>query len=180
LNPSRTESQDVHFLPLGREHAAQYRALMLHGYEHEPDAFTATPEERAGLPLSWWEQRVDDPRHCNMTFGAFGNGELVGCVGLEFSSRPKTRHKAHLIGMYVMEAWRGKGLGRQLVELALGYAKRHPGIEVVTLTVTEGNAAAIALYEGAGFRSFGVEPMAIRTQAGFKSKVHMWRQLKDH
>lgn len=79
--------------------------------------------------------------------------------------------------MYMLEAWRGKGLGRQLVELALGHARQRADIEVVTLTVTEGNAAAIALYESAGFRSFGIEPMAMRTPAGFKPKVNMWRQL---
>lgn len=163
--------------PLSAEHAAQYRALMLHGYLHEPDAFTAEPGERAGLPLSWWEQRIEGPQQSTITFGTFCKGELVGCVGLEFSSRPKTRHKAHLIGMYLLEAWRGKGLGRQLVELALGYANQRPGIEVVTLTVTEGNAAAIALYQATGFQSFGVEPMAMRTPAGYKAKVHMWRQL---
>ncbi|MTW11771.1 GNAT family N-acetyltransferase [Pseudoduganella eburnea] len=160
---------------LSAEDAAQYRALMLHGYEHEPDAFTSEPDERAGLPLSWWEQRIKSPH--TVAFGAFAGGELVGCVALEFSTRPKTRHKAHLIGMYVLDAWRGKGLGRQLVELALGYASQRSGIEVVTLTVTEGNAAAIALYEAAGFHSFGVEPMAMRTPDAYKAKVHMWRQL---
>jgi ribosomal protein S18 acetylase RimI-like enzyme len=161
--------------PLSADDAAQYRTLMLHGYEHEPDAFTAEPDERAGLPLSWWVQRIGGPH--TVAFGAFGGGELVGCVALEFSTRPKTSHKAHLIGMYVLDAWRGKGLGRQLIELSLGYAGQRPGIEVVTLTVTEGNAAAIALYEAVGFRSFGVEPMAMLTPTGYKAKVHMWRQL---
>jgi ribosomal protein S18 acetylase RimI-like enzyme len=164
---------------LSAKHAAQYRALMLHGYRHEPDAFTAEPDERADLPLSWWEQRIDGPQQSTIAFGDFGDGELVGCVALEFSTRPKTSHKAHLIGMYVLEAWRGKGLGRKLVEFALGHASLRPGTEVVTLTVTEGNAAAIALYEAAGFRSFGLEPMAMRTPAGYKAKVHMWRQLND-
>jgi RimJ/RimL family protein N-acetyltransferase len=58
-----------------------------------------------------------------------------------------------------------KGLGRQLVDLALSQARQRPGVEVVTLTVTEGNDPAIALYEAAGFRNFGIEPMAIRTPA---------------
>jgi ribosomal protein S18 acetylase RimI-like enzyme len=163
--------------PLGTEHAAQYRALMLHGYQHEPDAFTAMPEERAGLPLAWWEQRIADARQDRLAFGALAEGKLVGAVALEFSPRPKTSHKAFLIGMYVLEAWRGQGLGRKLVDAALGHACRRAGTEVVTLTVTEGNAAAIALYQAAGFRSFGVEPMAMRTPSGFKAKVHMWRQL---
>jgi len=165
--------------PLSTKHAAQYRALMLHGYQHEPDAFTAEPSERASLPLSWWEQRIDGPQQSTAVFGAFVDGELVGSVALEFSTRPKTSHKAHLIGMYMLEAWRGQGLGRQLLESALDSARQRPGTEVITLTVTEGNAAAIGLYEAVGFRTFGTEPMAMRTPEGFKAKVHMWRQLTD-
>lgn len=163
--------------PLRAEHAAQYRALTLQSYEHEPEAFTSTPPERAGFPLSWWEQRIGGPGQPAIAFGAFDGEQLVGAVALEFSPRPKTMHKAHLIGMYVQPAARGKGLGRQLVELALNHARQHPGIEVVTLTVTEGNGPAIALYEAVGFRSFGIEPMAIRTSAGYKAKVHMWQPI---
>ena len=49
----------------------------------------------------------------------------------------------------------------------------------MTLTVTEGNASAITLYESCGFRPFGIEPMAIATPAGFKSKVQMWLRLSS-
>src|SRR3954471_15545476 len=38
--------------------AQPYRALMLEAYAREPDAFTSTPEERAALPMSWWEKRL--------------------------------------------------------------------------------------------------------------------------
>ncbi|WP_035373731.1 GNAT family N-acetyltransferase [Pseudoduganella violaceinigra] len=169
----------MHFLPLSIAHAAQYRALMLHSYEHEPAAFTATPEERAALPLSWWEQRISDPRQNSIVFGAIANGHLVGSVGLEFSIRPKTSHKAHLIGMYLLDEWRGKKIGSKLLGAALAYARRRPGVEIITLTVTEHNDAALALYHAAGFRSFGVEPMAIRVGDGYKAKVHMWLHLSS-
>jgi ribosomal protein S18 acetylase RimI-like enzyme len=163
--------------PLTAEHAAQYRDLMLHGYEHAPDAFTSTPEERAAMPLSWWAQRIADPTGLGIAFGAMDGERLVGTVALEFSSKPKTRHKAHLIGMYVLESRRGHGLGRQLVAAALEHAANRPGIALVTLTVSEGNAPALALYEAARFQTFGVEPKAIRTSAGYLAKVHMWKEF---
>ena len=56
-------------------------------------------------------------------------------------------------------------------------ASFHTSCSVVNLTVTEGNAAAIRLYESVGFTTFGAEPMAIATPTGFKSKVHMWLNL---
>lgn len=106
-------------------------------------------------------------------YGAFHNDELVGTVTIEFSAKPKTRHKAHVIGMFVHETARGLGAGRALLDAALGAARSRPGVLVVTLTVTEGNVPAIALYESRGFSTFGIEPMAIATPGGFRSKVHM-------
>jgi ribosomal protein S18 acetylase RimI-like enzyme len=168
----------MNIIPLTADHAARYRELMLHAYERVPDAFTSTPEERMALPLSWWEQRIADPAGFGIAFGALDGEKLVGTVALEFSSKPKTRHKAHLIGMFVLDSCRGHGLGRRLVDAALGHASQREGTALVTLTVTEGNAPAITLYEAAGFRSFGIEPMAILTPGGYKAKVHMWKELR--
>jgi ribosomal protein S18 acetylase RimI-like enzyme len=162
---------------LAASDAKRYRALMLHAYASAADAFTSTPEERAAEPESWWVRRIDDPKGLSQAFGATHNGELVGTVTIEFAAKPKTRHKAHLIGMFVSEAARGLGAGRALVNAALVAAQSRSGVLVVTLTVTEGNTPAIALYESCGFRTFGVEPMAIATPSGFKSKVHMWLSL---
>ena len=106
--------------------------------------------------------------------GAFHEGNLVGTVTIEFSAKPKTRHKARLIGMFVHESCRGLGAGASLVRAALASAQARSEVRLVTLTVTEGNAAAIGLYDRCGFRAFGTEPMAIATRAGYKAKVHMW------
>ena len=49
---------------------------------------------------------------------------------------------------------------------------------VVTLTVTEGNAPAIEMYEAAGFETWGTQPWAIATPSGLKGKVHMSCRLR--
>lgn len=150
---------------------------MLHAYEAAADAFTSTAEERTTESESWWVRRIADPAGLSAAFGAFEGGELVGAVTVEFASRPKTKHKAHLIGMFVSESARGRGVGKALVAAAVNCARARDGILVVTLTVTEGNAPATRLYEASGFKTFGVEPMAIATSSGLKSKVHMWLPL---
>ncbi|TFW29353.1 GNAT family N-acetyltransferase [Massilia arenosa] len=156
--------------------AAAYRSLTLAAFAAHPEAFTSTVEERARVPMSWWEKRLRDGEAPDVVFGAFEGSELIGTAGLQFSDRFKTRHKATLFGMYVDQAHAGQGAGRALVDACLAYARTR-GVSVVQLTVTEGNTRAYNLYRRSGFRDFGVEPCAVLDDAGYRSKIHMWLPL---
>lgn len=172
--PEPPVPRDIRVAVLVSADAAHYRALMLEAYAQAPDAFTSTPQEREAEPESWWVRRIADPAGASVVFGAFQGQTLVGAVALEFSSKPKTRHKAHLIGMYVQPGVRGTGAGTLLLDAAMAHLRtRRADITVVVLTVTEGNRSAIRLYRSAGFAVFGTEPMAIRTPDGYRAKVHM-------
>lgn len=159
--------------------APQYRELMLEAYVQAADAFTSTAEERAREPLSWWVHRIASGSGLNQSFGAFQADLLVGTVALEYSAKPKTRHSALLLGMYVRPGVRRLGAGRALMQAAIAAARARPGLRVLSLTATEGNEAAIRLYESAGFSAWGVEPCAILTPSGYKAKVHMALRLDD-
>lgn len=159
--------------------AAPYKALMLHAYEHAADAFTSTPEERAKEPDEWWVNRIAHPEGMTVAFGDFEDGSLVGTVALEFSAKPKTKHKALVVGMYVLPRSRGNGTARALLQAAIQFCKERGDIRAVQLEVTEGNTPAVTLYESLGFKAYGVEPMAVLTATGFRSKVHMWLSLPN-
>jgi RimJ/RimL family protein N-acetyltransferase len=161
------------------KHAAEYRALMLLAYQTHPDAFTSSVAERASLPLSWWEQRLrTDPGGPEVVLGAFADGTLVGAVGLARETREKARHKATLFGMFVHDAQRGRGLGRQLVDAALDHARLQSGLRQILLTVTAGNGRAESLYASCGFETYGVEPDAVAVGDTLVAKVHMWCKLE--
>ena len=157
--------------------APAYRRLMLEAYESAADAFTSTVDERSGEPMSFWIRRIADPAGLAAVFGAFEGTELVGAIALEYSSKPRTRHKAQVLGMYVTPAARRRQAARRLLAAAMENARAREGVCVLTLTATEGNCPAIDLYRSAGFEVFGVEPMAILTSGGYRAKVHMWVSL---
>ncbi|CRM96591.1 Protease synthase and sporulation negative regulatory protein PAI 1 [Pseudomonas sp. 22 E 5] len=156
--------------------AQAYRALMLEAYGVYPQAFTSSVAERASMPLSWWEKRLDNP--LDRLFGAFADDRLAGIVGLAFEPREKARHKVTLFGMYVNAAYQRHGLGRRLVEAALGEARQRAGLKLIQLTVTAGNDAAFALYQRCGFIQYGLEPLAVRVGLEYFDKIHMWRELQ--
>jgi GNAT superfamily N-acetyltransferase len=154
---------------------------MLEAYEQAPDAFTTTAAEREAEPESWWVKRIGGAAGLATSFGAWQGSSLVGTVALEYSAKPKTRHSALVLGMYVQPEQRGKGVGLALLNAAIAAASARPEVLVLTLTLTEGNAPALRLYRSAGFVSWGTQPQAIRTNAGLKGKVHMSLALsKSH
>lgn len=168
----------MHIARLQPCHAAEYRLTMLEAYALAPEAFTSSVAERSALPLSWWETRLrDGPQPPELVLGAYAEGGLAGVAGLSFETREKLRHKATLFGMYVPGRFRQRGVGRLLVHSALEYARARPGVKLVKLTVTDGNCAALALYERCGFQRFGLEPYAISLDSGYAAKVHMWCDL---
>ena len=158
--------------------APRYRQLMLEAYELAADAFTSTAEDRAAEPEAFWVKRISDSTGLSAAFGAFEGQKLVGTVALEFTAKPKTKHKALVIGMYVTPAARGTGAGRALLMAAIKYAQSKESLLLLTLTVTQGNERAVNLYRSVGFQEYGIEPMAILTPSGFKAKVLMWLQLR--
>jgi GNAT superfamily N-acetyltransferase len=156
-----------------------YRELMLEAYEHAADAFTTTAAERRAEPESWWVKRIGSAAGLATSFGAWDEQRLVGTVAVEYSAKPKTRHSALVLGMYVTASHRSRGVGRSLMQAAIAAASARQEVLVLTLTLTEGNEPALRLYQSLGFAIWGIEPLAIRAESGIKGKVHMALVLRQ-
>jgi GNAT superfamily N-acetyltransferase len=103
--------------------------ICLEGYGHELEGL---PGEYAVLLLAW----VD--------------GEAAGCVAMR--TLPVGERACEMKRLWVEGAFRGLGLGRRLVEEAIGWAKRM-GFEAMYLdTVPAAMPEANRLYEAMGFR----------------------------
>jgi len=140
----------------------------------EPHAFLASPED--DLASSEEAVRAMLTRAPEaVVFGARAQGlvGLVGLVGLHRGSARKAAHKANLWGLYVTAAWRGHGVGAQLVQAAVAHARTLPGVRAVRLGVSESAPGARRLYERAGFIPWGTEPDALRCAGRSFAECHM-------
>jgi RimJ/RimL family protein N-acetyltransferase len=165
-------SSDFAIRRLVPDDALAYRALRLRGLQEHPDAFTSSHAEDSELPLATTKRRLA-PDSLDSVFGAFVAGELAGVVGLAGEPRAKNRHKAAVFGMYVAPVHARHGIGTELLRHAIAVARSQSGLEQLVLTVTETNVGARTLYEKLGFRSFGIEPRAIRVGDTYFDKNHM-------
>jgi len=147
---------------------ADYKRLrdaMLAGHE---SAFTSDAATELQRDAASYRHRLHPQAggHALFTLGAWIGGELVGALTCEHEARQKVRHVSHLVGMMVADAHQGRGVGRELLNQALALLKREPVLEMVTLSVSAGNEAAMALYRRFGFTRYGHLPRALRLSDG--------------
>ena len=86
---------------------------------------------------------------------AEAGGSVVGWGSLNaFNPRPAYDHVADF-SVYVERQWRGRGVGRQVLDRLIDGA-RAAGYHKMVLTALASNGAGVGLYESAGFSRVGV------------------------
>ncbi len=105
--------------------------------------FTVTPEQEAEF-LAGFAASAN-----SLYLLAEAGGEIVGSLNCNGGKRRATRHSAEL-GMSIAQGWRGQGIGTQLMERAVAWARDAGLLRLQLYTYVE-NAPAIPLYETFGF-----------------------------
>jgi len=118
--------------------------------------------------LEWFEQRIE----------RIEQGEFYSLVGIDpesqtivanasyrIGTRFKLAHTAEL-GMGVLPAWQGVGLGTKILDRSIADMRNHPEVLRLDLTVMKGNDRALAMYERAGFVIEGCKRRAVRQPDG--------------
>ena len=142
-----------------------------------PQAFTsdAAPERSHESYLS--RLGSGRPEGGEFTLGAWQADRLVGAVSCERDPRAKVMHIGHVIGMMVHSDAQGLGIGRSLLDACIGEARAARDLVMLTLNVTAGNAAAVHLYERAGFVRYGRLERAICVDGAYHAKDQMTLSL---
>ncbi len=91
---------------------------------------------------------------------AFSGQTVVGLIDIVGGQNDFDRHQGTL-GISVAPEWRGRGIGRALMEAAIAEARSWPDFCRIELIVVTWNTGAIALYETLGFKMEGRKRKAI-------------------
>lgn len=119
--------------------------------------------------------RAESPRCVEVC--AVVDGKIVGTASVDpIGRRFKNRHRCEL-GISILCAYWGRGIGRALMEACLECA-RQMGYVQAELEVVADNASAIGLYRILGFVEFGRNPLAFRSRtSGWQEVVLMRLEL---
>ena len=135
-----------------------YKSLRLQSLKDAPDAFGSTWERESPRPDEEWMARLSDvDDRFSFPVVAFWDDEPAGLAWGRIEAVSPDR--ADLYQMWASPNYRGRGIGRGLLDAVLQWASDRA--EYIVLGVTLGNDSARALYESVGFQAFG-EPEELR------------------
>jgi len=155
-----------------------YKALRDHALAHHEEAFTSDAATEALRTAQSYRARMGADVGGGFTLGAWRGDRLVGAITCERDARSKVRHIGHVVGTMVMLDQQSQGVGRELLAALIERAADDDEMHQLTLSVTDGNAAAIRLYERAGFTRYGSLPNALRVGGRFFDKHLMVLNLR--
>ncbi len=137
------------------------------------DAVSAEPEGWLISIAGEWRSAGDERRylkalrrypHAAVFVAEQEDGEIVGRLSVGRDPHPASVHVAD-VGLMVAVAARRQGVGRALLDAAVGWA-RSAGVRKLELHVFPWNEAAIALYEAFGFEREGFRKAHYRRGGG--------------
>ena len=108
------------------------------------------------LPEEMMEQYKGDNMY---PLTAVVDNHVIGHILLRYPSEDKTVIRFGFV--IVDDSKRGKGYGKQMLRLAIDYAKRELGAQKITLGVFDNNPSAIHCYESVVFVVTGTDTYAI-------------------
>lgn len=132
--------------------------LVLLSNERKFEELQGTPSQIAGDCLKYLHYRCETDRGIFLV--ALQDEQVVGFLSLwrekpgpEAISDP---HEFYYISdLVVLPEYRGKGIGRALVEKAEVFASEH-GIAVMKVSVLARNSASLQVYRALGFRDYDI------------------------
>lgn len=116
---------------------------------------TVAPYSRQAL-WQYLEQNTGDiyaQRQLRLMITLIPDGTPIGTV--DFLNFDPLNNRAEL-GLFLSAEWRGKGLGRQALELLTAYAREHIGLRQLYVFIAMDNAVCLKMFEDYGYRRAGV------------------------
>lgn len=140
---------EIKIKKLNKNRWKDYRDLRLEALKKEPTAFGMSYNEEKNLSEEEWKKRIK-----NVLF-ALSKDELIGMIVYIRENKIKTKHTANIFGVYITRGYRGKGVGKKLINSVIARIRKSKGVLKIKLTVNPKQKVALKLYQNCGFKIVG-------------------------
>jgi ribosomal protein S18 acetylase RimI-like enzyme len=98
---------------------------------------------------------------------------LVASASLTRAKPPKFAHRARVSAVFVEPEFRGRAMGKALMQAVLAQARGWGGVDFLDLGVSANSPEAQRLYESVGFALWGREPETTEHEGRRYDELHM-------
>ena len=119
-------------------------------------------------------KRIEEKK--SVTLMAFFGEEIIGITDINMME--KTEKHIGVFGISVAKDYRNDGVGKILMEKVIEEAKKNiEELKIIILEVYAKNSIAKRVYEGFGFKQYGLLPEGIIRDEGFDDALFMYKKI---
>ncbi len=143
---------------------------MLAIYDEAPESFT--------MEALWRRLNHYQTANNGLLLTAWLDDKIIGIAEISCDMQAAGTYSGR-VGVSVLADYRGRGVGSALMYSLIGWARNHPTLEMLTLTVPADNRIARLLYEKTGFQEEGRLTKATQSADGqFIDAIMMYKFVK--
>lgn len=153
------ENSQIEILKLNEDNWQDYKNLRLEALQSDPQAFGASYADAIKKPDDEWIERVKAAQNEDKDIMLFAktDGQLIGMIGAYFNKEINKPNVADIWGVYVNSQYRGRSIGKKLMQELLNRLGTVPNLRRVKLMVNKNQTSAVGLYQSLGFEVTGNE-----------------------
>ena len=152
-----------------------YRDLRLEALLGDPEAFGESYAETVKRTDKEWKEKMK--KTISHIFVAREGDEYFGMAAAFQEQGEKIAHIAYVWGVYLRKAYRGQGIGKQLMQSLLDELQKNNEIKKINLNVNTKQAAAVKLYESFGFQIAGTLHKELKINSEYFDEYAMEKLL---
>lgn len=119
-------------------------------------------------------KRIENKK--SITLLVFFGEELIGISDINL--KDKTEKHIGVFGISIAKDYRNEGIGKLLMEKVTEEAKKNmPDLKIITLEVYAKNSIARRVYEGFGFKEYGLLPEGIIREDSYDDAIFMYKKI---
>lgn len=165
--------EEIRIKNIKEEQAEEFWKIRLESLKVSPEAFGTSYEDSVATPISEVVKKIKNEQD-EYILGAFTEDDrIIGIVGFRKGQGMKFKHKGMVWGVYVSPEYRGKGIGKSLMEEVINRGKEIEELKQINLSVITVNRSTVELYKKLGFESYGIEKNALEYLGEAYDEEHM-------
>ena len=151
----------------------EFKDIRLEALKHDWIAFVVAYEDEMNLSEKEWKEKIK-----NIIF-ALNDNIIVGLVEYKFETLNKMRHVAYINDLYIKKNFRGRGIGKKLMEEAILKIRANSEIEKIKLIADPVQKPTISLYQKLGFKKIALIKKELKYKGKYYDDLHMEKWLED-